>query len=450
MDGLGLLKVRVVDEERGSASDYAFVSSPVRLGRSPRNDLPLQHPFASAWHGLLEFDGGGVRYTDLGSTNGSLLDGAPVAARQAVPVPPGGRIQIGGLVLTVPPVPSSPGARAVAARATGEAAAPEAAQVEPSVEAPRPRAGRITELMQRLAMTTGEPEAAWRQVLLPGAVIDHFELQRELGRGGFGVVFEARDRRLGRLVAFKAVRPGRQTQVAMRQRQLQLEAEAVASLAHPNIVSLYDLGSCQAGPYLVFELLRGQTLQARIGAGLPALGDALEWAIQVAWALDAAHGAGVIHRDLKPSNVFLCESGLVKVLDFGIAEVLGGGALRGAGTPGYMAPEQWTGGRQDARTDVFGAAAMLCEQVTGRLPYRTDAERSEALAPGAEPALDGVQVGRLRELLRAALDPDPERRPTGGHEWLAGLLEVQQALDEIAPAGVASGPAGPWRRWRGR
>jgi serine/threonine protein kinase len=417
------------------------VSSPVRLGRSPRNDLPLQHPFASAWHGLLEFDGAGVRYTDLGSTNGSLLDGAPVAARQPVPVPPGGRIQIGGLVLTVPPAPAGAGGRTEAARAIDGAAAPE--------EAPRPRAGRITELMQRLATASGEPEAAWRQVLLPGAVIDHFELQRELGRGGFGVVFEARDRRLGRLVAFKAVRPGRQTQVAMRQRQLQLEAEAVASLAHPNIVSLYDLGSCQAGPYLVFELLRGQTLQARLGAGLPALGDALEWAIQVAWALDAAHGAGVIHRDLKPSNVFLCESGLVKVLDFGIAEVLGGAALRGAGTPGYMAPEQWTGGRQDARTDVFGAAAMLCEQVTGRLPYRTDGERSEALGPAAAPALDGVPGGPLRELLRAALDPDPERRPTGGHEWLAGLLEVQQALDEAAPPGVAAGPAGPWRRWRG-
>jgi serine/threonine protein kinase len=299
--------------------------------------------------------------------------------------------------------------------------------------------------MKRLAQAPAQADLeSWKSVLFPGAQIGRFELVREIGRGGFGVVYEARDRQLGRLVAFKAVRPGRNSLVMFRQQRLQLEAEAVAALTHPNIVSLFDLGSCEGGPYLIFELLRGETLFDRLLRGRLSLADALDIGIQIGWALDHAHAAGVVHRDLKPSNVFLCHGGQAKVLDFGIADVLGGGDLQGVGTPPYMAPEQWTGHRQDARTDVFGAATMLFESLTGRLPYRVSKDRSSALDPGAKPQLgDSALPPALETLLRAALAPEPARRPADGHAWVNGLLAVQQELEGTAELGVQSRATAP-------
>lgn len=412
MAGPVLLLVRVEDTTSREAVDYAFAHCPVRVGRSARNDITLSRPFASAWHGLIDFDGRTVHFTDLGSTNGSSIGEVTIEPKKAVEVPPGGAVTIGTYRLTFP------------------------ARVDPgTLTMTRPSAGSITALMQRLARAPQvDVERSWRHVLLPGAKIGRFELIREVGRGGFGVVYEARDQQLGRLVAFKAVRPGRNSLVMFRQERLQLEAEAVASLAHPNIVSLFDMGTCESGPYLIFELLRGETLHQRMERGVLPLADALEVAIQIGWALDHAHAAGVVHRDLKPSNVFLCTGGQVKVLDFGIADVLEGGDLRGVGTPAYMAPEQWTGRHQDARTDVFGAAAMLFETLSGKLPYRVSKERSAVLDAGARPQLDAVKLPEdLVEILRSALDPDPARRPSGGHDWVNGLLAVQQSAEGTEP-----------------
>jgi hypothetical protein len=431
MTGLVLLVVRVEDTESRKAVDYVFAHCPVRVGRSARNDIPLPRPFASAWHGVIEFDANAVRYTDLGSTNGSSIEGDRVEPRTAVEVPRRGAVTIGSYRLSFP-AHGLPDAR------VDEGEQPAAQAMARPTFTDRPSAGSVTALMQRLARAPSEEmEKSWKRVLFPGALIGRFELIRELGRGGFGVVYEARDRQLGRLVAFKAVRPGRNSLVMYRQQRLQLEAEAVASLTHPNIVSLFDVGSCESGPYLIFELLRGETLFDRLQRGPLPLPEAVEVAIQIGWALDHAHAAGLVHRDLKPSNVFLCAGGNVKVLDFGIAEVLGGGDLRGAGTPAYMAPEQWTGQPQDFRTDVFGAATMLFETLTGQLPYRVSRERSAALDPGAQPQLDGAEIPvLLKKLLRCALDPDPSRRPAGGHEWVNGLLAVQQALEGTAEVGA--------------
>jgi serine/threonine protein kinase len=323
---------------------------------------------------------------------------------------------------------------------------PGAPPPEPEEPAPPPaiRAGGITALMQQLAAAPPE-EHAWQDVLYPGAVIGRFELVREIGRGSFGLVFEAEDRQLRRRVAFKAVRPGRNSQVMLRQDRLQKEAEAIAQLAHPNIVTLYDAGTCQSGPYLVLELLRGETLHATIRRGRVGLTQAIEIAIEIAWALDHAHAAGVVHRDLKPANVFVCAGGAIKVLDFGIASVLGGGDLRAVGTPAYMAPEQWRMGEQDARTDVFGAAAILCELVTGRLPYRVTKDSSTVLDPGARPMVDAPGVpDELKALLRRALSPNPAERPRDGGAWLAELLAIQEALDR-PPRGAPS-PARERRR----
>ncbi len=421
---------------------HAFLRSPVRIGRSAHNDLCLPQRFVSAWHGLIDFDTGGVRYTDLGSTNGTLLDGSPVEPRSLVPLEPCSEVVIGCLRFTFPPREGRDiEPRTRLATAPGEALpASGRATVHPAGLEPLLAPGGITAMMKKLAAAPSDDfEMAWRRVLVPGAVIGRFELLREVGRGSFGLVFEAKDRQLGRLVAFKAVKPGRESQVMFRQDLLQKEAEAVAQLNHPNIVSLFDVGTCESGPYLIMELLRGETLRERIRRAPMPLTEALEVAIEIAWALDHAHATGVIHRDLKPANVFLCASGHVKVLDFGIAHVFGVGIRSAVGTPAYMAPEQWRQGPQDARTDVFGAAAMLAKMVTGRRPYRVTEDWSAVLEPGARPRLDAPGAPpQLTALLRRGLSPSPEGRPRDGHAWLAALLEVHELLDKAQPVGAVA------------
>ena len=423
---MGRFVVRVEDTETGAPIEQGFSKSPVRLGRNGRNDFVIASPFVSAWHGLIDFEAGGIQYTDLGSTNGSTLDGVDLVPHQRASVAPGQVVAIGPFRLTFERLPAAP-PLPVPGPAAGEPAPAPEVGVEPGPVRP----GRITVLMQQLAKAPQEEAAPdWQGVLFPGAAIGRFELQRELGRGEFGVVFEAKDRQLGRLVAFKAVRPGRHSQVLFRQERLQREAEAVAQLTHPNIVSLHDAGTCQSGPYLIFELLRGETLQARMRRGRIPFAEALEIAIQVAWALDHAHAAGVVHRDLKPANVFLCTGGRVKVLDFGISQVFGAGDARAVGTPAYMAPEQWRNGTQDARTDIFAAAAMLFETIAGQLPYRVTRDHSTALEPQAKPQLQSVEAPpALKSLLRVGLSPDPGQRPADGHAWLMALLAIQREID---------------------
>ena len=412
--------VRVEDVESGSAADYAFTRSPVRMGRSRRNDLALTQRFVSAWHARFDFSERGASYMDLGSTNGSEVDGVPAEPQQSIPLRAGAEVRVGSLVLTFPGLErrgrsaAAPGSVADAARAAAE---------------PRIAPGGITAMLKQLVKSSQGDMEHWHGVLYPGAVVDRFELLREIGRGSFGVIFEAKDRRLGRLVAFKAVRPGRDSLMIYRQEQLEKEAEAVAQLNHPNIVRLYDAGTSQTGPYLIFELLRGSTLHARLRQGRMPSAEALGMAIEIAWALEHAHGAGVIHRDLKPANIFLCNSGTVKVLDFGIAHVLGGSGVSAPGTPAYMAPEQWRRAPQDARVDVFAAAAILSESVTGRLPYRARAEWSSVLDAGAVPDVDeALATPPLRALLVTALSPDPAQRPRDGGAWLAELLALQERL----------------------
>jgi eukaryotic-like serine/threonine-protein kinase len=430
------LIVRVEETESGTAVDHAFTRSPVRIGRSARNDLCLPQRFVSAWHGLIEFDARGARYTDLGSTNGTLIDGSPVEARTAVALEPGAEVAIGSLRFTLQQREGEddgaprPGVSAAEPGAAPGAVARHATGSEPSLPP-----GGITAVMRRLAAAPADDlDRAWRRVLVPGAVVGRFELVREVGRGSCGLVFEARDRQLGRLVAFKAVKPGRESQVMLRQELLQREAEAAAQLNHPNIVSLFDVGTCESGPYLIMELLRGENLRDRIRRTRMPLDEALEIAIDIAWALDHAHASSVVHRDLKPANVFLCKAGHVKVLDFGIAHVFGAGAANAIGTPAYMAPEQWRGTAQDARTDVFAAAATLAEMVTGRLPYRVTNEWSAVLEPGARPHLDAPGAPpQLVALLRRGLSPSADARPRDGHAWLAALLEIHEVLDRPRP-----------------
>lgn len=296
------------------------------------------------------------------------------------------------------------------------------------MSAPRhPPPGAISALLAEIAAVgEGEPGAVAR--LGPGDAVGRFVLVRELGRGGFGRVFEARDPQLKRSVAVKLIRPGRGRAAPDEEAMLHREAEAAARLQHPNIVTVHDVGRCHAGPYLVMELLRGEPLAARLLRGpLPAR-QAVEVAAAVARALVHAHAAGVLHRDLKPGNVFLAEDGAPKVLDFGLAHAFGHEFAPAGGTPGYMAPEQRAGGPEDGRTDLWALGLLLHEMLGGaRGP---DGAPAPLAAPGVPPA--------LAALVAQAADPLPARRPESAAAFLEGLAAVAAAWD--AAAGEAARP----------
>jgi tetratricopeptide (TPR) repeat protein len=294
----------------------------------------------------------------------------------------------------------------------------------------RVRPGAVTALLEELGRAP-PPAEAWERWLHAGARVGRFELVRELGRGGFGVVWEAKDTELGRSVAFKAVHaPGAGE---LHRERLLREAEASARLSHPNIVTIHDLGRDEHGPYLVLELLRGVSLAERLARGTAPVLEAIRIGVEVARALAHAHAMGVIHRDLKPGNVFLCDDGLVKVLDFGLARVFGAPAAAG-GTPGHMAPEQWRGEPEDERTDLFALGVLLHRLLAGALPFgkeRPDAPARPLELPEA-PALAGL-VGRLLEL-------DQASRPRHASEVASALVAIQRELERHSPA-ASTAPA---------
>jgi hypothetical protein len=273
--------------------------------------------------------------------------------------------------------------------------------------------------------------------LAPGQILDDtYELVERLGGGGMGVVFHARDRRLGRAVALKVLKPAGLDKGEHLRRLFEREARATAQLLHPNIVTLHDIGEHAGSPYLVLELLQGETLGARLvrRRQLP-VGEALSILDAVLGALAFAHERGVLHRDLKPTNVFITVDERVKVLDFGVALSLDtdpGPVTRAAGTPGYMAPEQRDGGMQDARTDVWAAALLLVECLTGR--RLDDRDAVAALAEIDAPA-------SVREELARALAVDPEQRPATATDLRVALARANAQLTPTVT---------PQRRWRQR
>ena len=300
------------------------------------------------------------------------------------------------------------------------------------------RPGALSEVLQEVGR---QPDPAqgmgWPTALEPGAVIGRFELLREVGQGGFGVVYEARDRELGRLVAFKAVRPGPRR--AVREERLLCEAETAARLSHPNIVTLFDAGRAPQGPYLVMELLRGCTLACRPHPGPVLVREALRIAIEVAKGLAHAHAHGVVHRDLTPGNIFLCEDGQVKVLDLGLAHAFGHRKIDG-GTPSYMAPEQRRGAPEDERTDVFAMGVILVEMLTGELPFPADGGKSlpeSATAPG----VDVPGHPAFSQLVAQMLSIDPVHRPRDAVEVLAALTVFAEEAERERTADLRPRPA---------
>jgi serine/threonine protein kinase/Flp pilus assembly protein TadD len=269
--------------------------------------------------------------------------------------------------------------------------------------------GPLSRLLQELADASGgEDLEAWREELAPGDRVGRFEIRREVGRGGFGAVYAAVDTELNRVVAVKTLRLSRKRK-DLSSDWMKKESEAVARLDHPCIVTLFDVGTCDSRPYLVMELLRGKTLAQRIADGPIAQAEALRIAEEMARGLAHAHQRGVLHRDLKPANVFLCEDGRVKLLDFGLAHLLGSPDATGAGTPAYMAPEQARGEEIDARADVYAAAMVLREMW---------------------PELRGLE---------GALSPNRESRPRDGTAWMEAVASLRSAMERPRRMGRVAG-----------
>ena len=273
-----------------------------------------------------------------------------------------------------------------------------------------------------------------------GTRLGPYELVSAAGAGGMGEVYRARDTRLDRTVALKVLPSDLTSDPAARQR-FEREARAIAALSHPHICTLHDIGQQDGIDFLVMEYLDGETLAARIARGKLPLDQALQYGIQIADALAAAHRAGIVHRDLKPGNVMLTKSG-AKLLDFGLAkpgvqitgsnitQLVTEGPLTAAGTLlgtlHYMAPEQLQGVEADSRTDVFGFGCVLYEMITGRRAFGGDTPASVIAAvlerePAPLPAnSEEIIHPALEAFIRTCLSKNPEDRWSSGHDvWLA-------------------------------
>ena len=276
---------------------------------------------------------------------------------------------------------------------------------------------------------------------------DRYDVQRELGRGGMGRVLVARDRKLDRDVAIKVItaRADDPTRAA----RLIREARAAGALAHPNIVAVHDVGSAKTGPYIVQELLRGETLRERLRRGPLLLDEALDLAAQLARGLSAAHAAGVVHRDVKPENVFVTSEGWVKILDFGIAtlrrEPQGPDTFTDpgskAGTPAYMAPEQIQGGETDARTDLFAFGLVAYEMIAGRHPFerKSAIETAFSILHDEPPPLGDDVPDAVRRVLLRCLEKDPQARFQSARDLAFEL--------ELLRSGRRPASRRAWVRW---
>jgi serine/threonine protein kinase/sugar lactone lactonase YvrE len=295
--------------------------------------------------------------------------------------------------------------------------------------------------------------------LAAGQRLGPYEILGQIGAGGMGEVYRAKDSRLSREVAIKVL-PATFSQDADRLRRFEQEAKAAGVLNHPNITAVYDIGTAADGaPYVVQELLVGETLRSALAVGRPAPRRALDYATQIARGLAAAHEKGIVHRDLKPENVFVTRDGRVKILDFGLAKLTQAESAvssatnlptetRGTepgvvlGTLGYMSPEQVRGKSADARSDIFSFGSIFYEMLSGRRAFQGDsaADTMSAILKEDPPDLSvtnqNVSPG-LERIVRHCLEKNPEQRFQSASD-LAFDIEAASATSGAAQAAPES------------
>ncbi len=293
-----------------------------------------------------------------------------------------------------------------------------------------------------------------------GQTLAHYRIEAQLGAGGMGVVYRARDERLGRAVALKVLPVEKQADEAARARLLR-EARAASSLNHPHICHIYEVGEAEGQAYIAMELVEGQPLNARIPVdGLP-VEAVLRYGAQIADALAHAHERNIVHRDLKTANVVLTPEGRAKVLDFGLAkqmeeELLGAtrskapltqeGAV--AGTLHYMAPEVLRGEPADARSDIWALGVVLYEMASGRLPFegKTGYELSSAILHQPLASLASRVPAGLRAIIQRCLAKEPGERYHSSSE-IRAALEALQSSEAVPAVGSGRIRSFRWALW---
>lgn len=293
---------------------------------------------------------------------------------------------------------------------------------------------------------------------LQGEKVAGYDILEELGRGGMGVVYKARDRRLGRVVALKVILAGGHAGAAERSR-FQVEVEAAAQLQHPNIAQVYEVGEDNGQPFMAMEFCSGGTLEARIRDKPQPPREAAQTVATLADALHHAHEAGIIHRDIKPANVLLAADGSPKIVDFGLAKRLGGtdgftqtGAIMGS--LGYMAPEQAAGRTREANsaTDVYSLGALLYKLLTGRPPFHgpSDLETITSIVARDPVSIQSLQPKVPLDLVticQMCLEKKPVRR----YATAADLAEdLRRYLSDLPIRARAIGPVERAWRWSRR
>jgi eukaryotic-like serine/threonine-protein kinase len=276
-----------------------------------------------------------------------------------------------------------------------------------------------------------------------GSVLGSYEILSPLGAGGMGEVYRARDPRIDRDVAIKVL-PASANAHPDRLRRFEQEARAAGKVNHPNLLTVFDIGEYEGSPFLVFELLEGRTLRERLEAGAIPQRRAIEYAVQIANGLAAAHANGIAHRDLKPENIFITEGDRVKLLDFGLAKLsieleglgrdettMARGTTPGLvlGTPSYMSPEQVRGEDADARSDIFSFGIVLVEMLGGSNPFHRESsiETMSAIA-SADPSIPDSLTPGLSRIIEHMLEKEPSRR-------FQSVKDVGFALEMLSGSG---------------
>src|ERR1035437_3831142 len=301
-------------------------------------------------------------------------------------------------------------------------------------------------------------------MLSPGSQIGPYQIVSLLGAGGMGEVYRARDARLARTVALKVLPPDVAGDTGRRQR-FEQEARAASALNHPNILSVYDIGSQDGLVYMVVELIEGDTLRDQLKRGALPQSRAVEIAGQVADGLAAAHAGTIVHRDLKPENIMLTRDGRAQILDFGLAKQVSApppgsdpsqlltrtspGAV--LGTASYMSPEQVRGEAVDSRSDIFSVGLVLYECLAGRPPFDrpTAVELMTATLREDPHELPESIATALRQIVAHCLENEPDRRFYSARDPAFALRTANTSATGSRGSGKTAALGSPrWRRWR--